>query len=85
MSLQAALGEAKNKPSEHVILYLKVDDQKLVLGNLSHEKVPQVSFDLVLERKFELSHNWKHGSVHVCGYKVDSPGYPLRLYQFVAN
>ncbi|XP_054812292.1 histone deacetylase HDT1-like isoform X2 [Prosopis cineraria] len=71
---QAALGEAKNKASEPVILYLKFGDQKLVLGTLSQEKFPQLSFDLVLEKKFELSHNWKHGSVYFCGYKAELPG-----------
>ncbi|XP_028808190.1 histone deacetylase HDT1-like [Neltuma alba] len=71
---QAALGEAKNKSSEPVIIYLKFDDQKLVLGTLSPEKFPQLSFDLVLEKKFELSHNWKNGSVYFCGYKAELPG-----------
>ncbi|KAI9080150.1 hypothetical protein K1719_037828 [Acacia pycnantha] len=70
---QAALGEAKSKASEPVILYLKIDDQKLVLGTLSQEKFPQLSFDLVLEKKFELSHNWKSGSVFFCGYKAEIP------------
>ncbi|KAJ7981110.1 histone deacetylase HDT1-like [Quillaja saponaria] len=71
---QATLGESdKNKGSEPVILNLKIDDQKLVLGNLSRDKIPQLSFDLVFEKEFELSHNWKHGSVYFCGYKVYAP------------
>ncbi|KAF7805676.1 Histone deacetylase HDT1 [Senna tora] len=60
---QAALGEAKkDKAIEPVLLYLKFDEQKLVIGTLSQEKFPQLSFDLVLEKKFELSHNWKNGN-----------------------
>ncbi|KAF7823279.1 histone deacetylase HDT1-like [Senna tora] len=61
---QAALGEAKkDKGAEPVLLYLKFADQKLVLGTLSRENFPQISFDLVLEKEFELSHNSKTGSV----------------------
>ncbi|XP_038905525.1 histone deacetylase HDT1 [Benincasa hispida] len=65
---QACLGESKNKGSEQVFLYVKVGNQKLVLGILSSEKFPQVSFDLVFDKEFELSHNWKNGSVHFTGY-----------------
>ncbi|XP_044481283.1 histone deacetylase HDT1-like isoform X2 [Mangifera indica] len=67
---QASLGEVKDKGNGHVCLYLKVDDKKLVLGTLSPLKLPQLSFDLVLEKDFELSHNWKNGSVYFTGYKV---------------
>lgn len=49
---------------------MKVDEQKLVLGTLSHDKFPQISFDLVFEKKFELSHNWKNGSVYFAGYRA---------------
>ncbi|KAG6596537.1 Histone deacetylase HDT3, partial [Cucurbita argyrosperma subsp. sororia] len=65
---QACLGESKSKGSEQVFLYVKVGNQKLVLGTLSSEKFPQVSFDLVFDKDFELSHNWKNGSVHFTGY-----------------
>ncbi|XP_031738351.1 histone deacetylase HDT1 isoform X2 [Cucumis sativus] len=65
---QACLGESKSKGSEPVVLYVKVGNQKLVLGTLSSEKFPQVSFDLVFDKEFELSHNWKNGSVHFTGY-----------------
>ncbi|XP_008442794.2 histone deacetylase HDT1 [Cucumis melo] len=65
---QACLGESKSKGSEQVFLYVKVGNQKLVLGTLSSEKFPQVSFDLVFDKEFELSHNWKNGSVHFTGY-----------------
>jgi nucleophosmin 1 len=53
------------------------DDQKLVLGTLSHEKIPQIPFDLVFEKDFELSHNLKNGSVFFSGYKVAQPEYPF--------
>ncbi|CAK7343368.1 unnamed protein product [Dovyalis caffra] len=70
---QACLGEAKkDKGNESVCLFVSVDDQKLVLGTLSHEKFPQIPFDLVFEKGFELSHNLKNGSVFFSGYKFDS-------------
>ncbi|CAK9323095.1 unnamed protein product [Citrullus colocynthis] len=59
---QACLGESKSKGSEQVFLYVKVGNQKLVLGTLSSEKFPQVSFDLLFDKEFELSHNWKNGN-----------------------
>lgn len=71
--VQASLGESKNKANDSVPLHLKFGDQKLVLGTLSQEKFPQLSFDLVFEKEFELSHNWKQGSVYFCGYRADSP------------
>ncbi|KAA0043925.1 histone deacetylase HDT1 [Cucumis melo var. makuwa] len=75
---QACLGESKSKGSEQVFLYVKVGNQKLVLGTLSSEKFPQVSFDLVFDKEFELSHNWKNGSVHFTGYTSLLPEeYPL--------
>ena len=77
-SPQACLGESKSKGSEPVVLYVKVGNQKLVLGTLSSEKFPQVSFDLVFDKEFELSHNWKNGSVHFTGYTSLLPEeYPL--------
>ncbi|KAE8098470.1 hypothetical protein FH972_016530 [Carpinus fangiana] len=60
---QACLGEVKDKGNESICLFVKVDEQKLVLGTLSYEKFPQISFDLMFEKKFELSHNWKSGTV----------------------
>lgn len=49
-------------------LFVKVDEQKIVLGTLSYEKFPQISFDLMFEKKFELSHNWESGSVYCAGF-----------------
>ncbi|XP_047331135.1 histone deacetylase HDT1-like [Impatiens glandulifera] len=80
---QAALGEFKGKGGEIVPLRLKIDDQKLVLGALSTDKTPQVVFDLVFHKEFELSHDWKHGSVHFLGYVADCPfEYPFKLFQY---
>ncbi|KAI4349023.1 hypothetical protein L6164_009678 [Bauhinia variegata] len=68
---QASLGEVKkDKGSEPVSLFVKFGDQKLGLGMLSSEKFPQISFDLVFEKEFELSHNCKNGSVYFVGYKA---------------
>lgn len=68
----AALGEKKNGGNEPVRLYMKVGDQKLVIGTLSHDKVPQLCTEIVVERSFELSHSWKDGSVYFSGYRVDA-------------
>ncbi|KAF8009516.1 hypothetical protein BT93_J0501 [Corymbia citriodora subsp. variegata] len=76
---QASLGESKHsKGNETVPLHVKFGDQKLVLGTLSTENFPQLSFDLVFEKEFELSHNWKNGSVYFCGYQsVVQDEYPF--------
>ncbi|KAJ8768278.1 hypothetical protein K2173_021218 [Erythroxylum novogranatense] len=71
---QAALGEfKKDKGTEPVPLFVKFDEKKLVLGTLSSDNIPQLSFDLVFEKEFELSHNWKNGSVYFCGYQAPLP------------
>ncbi|KAK6247310.1 hypothetical protein QUC31_018875 [Theobroma cacao] len=77
---QATLGESKNK-AESVTLHVNADGQKLVLGTLSHQNFPQLSFDLVFDQEFELSHNWKNGSVYFLGYKTFVPdeGYPFHM------
>ena len=69
---QASLGESKNK-AETVPLYVNANGKKLVLGTLSHQNCPQLSFDLVFDQDFELSHNWKNGSVYFLGYKTFVP------------
>ncbi|RZB48671.1 Histone deacetylase HDT1, partial [Glycine soja] len=53
-----------------VALYVKFGNQKFVLGTLSSDKFPQISYDLVFEKEFELSHNWKYGSVFFTGFKA---------------
>ncbi|KAL9150105.1 hypothetical protein ABFS82_12G147800 [Erythranthe guttata] len=71
---QACLGELKReKGNGSVYLFLNVDGQKLVLGTLFPDKLPQQQFDLVFDRDFELSHNLKTGSVYFYGYKAENP------------
>ncbi|KAJ0083860.1 hypothetical protein Patl1_30498 [Pistacia atlantica] len=71
---QASLGESKkDKGHESVPLFVKFGDQKLVLGTLISDTIPQLSFDLVFEKEFEISHNWKNGSVYFCGYQTPLP------------
>ncbi|XAR64629.1 Histone deacetylase [Bertholletia excelsa] len=71
---QACLGAfRKDKGSESVYLNVTIGGRKLVLGTLSTEKFPQLQFDLVFDKNFELSHNWKNGSVYFYGYKCDNP------------
>ncbi|KAL1222238.1 Histone deacetylase HDT2 [Cardamine amara subsp. amara] len=50
--------------TESVLVTVTVDGKKLVIGTLSQEKFPQISFDLVFEKEFELSHNSTKASVH---------------------
>ncbi|KAK8671560.1 hypothetical protein V6N13_038153 [Hibiscus sabdariffa] len=69
---KASLGESKNK-AESVSLYMNANGKKLVLGTLSHQNCPQLSFDLVFDQEFELSYNWKNGSVYFLGYKTYIP------------
>ncbi|CAK9165283.1 unnamed protein product [Ilex paraguariensis] len=70
---QASLGEVKGtKGNESVSLFVNVDGKKLVLGTLFSDKLPQQQFDLVFDRDFELSHNWKNGSVYFYGYKLNN-------------
>ncbi|XP_073147231.1 histone deacetylase HDT1-like [Henckelia pumila] len=69
---QAALGEVKDvEGAKYVPLLLKIDGKTLVLGSLSAEERTQMMLDLVIEREFELSHDWKNGSVYVLGYIAD--------------
>lgn len=71
---QACLGEQKKeKGNESVCLFVNVDGKKLVLGTLFTEKLPQQQFDLVFDRDFELSHNWKNGTVYFYGYRANNP------------
>ncbi|XP_019458892.1 PREDICTED: histone deacetylase HDT1-like [Lupinus angustifolius] len=71
---QAALGESKkDKANEPVVLHLKVGEQKIVLGTLSRDKIPQTTLEVVLDKEFELSHSSKSSSVFFCGYKALIP------------
>ncbi|XP_039688869.1 histone deacetylase HDT1 isoform X2 [Medicago truncatula] len=68
---QVALGEVKkDKASEPVVLYLKVDDQKFVLGTLIKDTIPQIAMDIFLDDESELSHNSKNATVYFSGYKA---------------
>ncbi|XP_076950035.1 histone deacetylase HDT1-like [Bidens hawaiensis] len=81
---QACLGEMKNVKNETVCLHVIVDGKKLVLGTLNSERLPQQMFDLVFDRDFTLSHNWKNGSVFFYGYKADQPyDEPYPFFQLV--
>ncbi|KAG2406147.1 Histone deacetylase HDT1 Histone deacetylase [Vigna angularis] len=57
----ACLGDVTKAKGESVALYVKFGNQKLVLGTLSSDKFPQISYDLIFEKEFELSHSWKNG------------------------
>ncbi|KAF8084921.1 hypothetical protein N665_0693s0012 [Sinapis alba] len=59
----------KGKKGETALLYVTVDGKKLVIGTLLRDSIPQISFDLVFEKEFELSHSLESGSVHFVGYK----------------
>lgn len=81
---QATLGESQKKGDGSVPIYVKYGDKKLVLGTLSADKFPQVSFDLVFEKEFELSHNWNGGSVYFMGYKMAaSEEYPFQTFHLL--
>ncbi|PKU81618.1 Histone deacetylase HDT3 [Dendrobium catenatum] len=67
---QASLGVTKKeKGAENVPIFLKIDDQKLVIGTLSIDKCAQIHYDLVFDKEFELSHGSKNASVFFIGYK----------------
>ncbi|CAM8898069.1 unnamed protein product [Rhodiola kirilowii] len=70
---QASIGESKKGKDEMVPVHVKIGEQKLVIGTLSAEKFPQIQYDVVFEKDFELSHNGKNGSVFFCGYKTQNP------------
>ncbi|KAG6436395.1 hypothetical protein SASPL_101293 [Salvia splendens] len=62
---QAAMGEVKDvKGAKNVHLRMKIDDKDFIIGSLAAENRPQVMFDLVFEKEFELSHDLKSGSVY---------------------
>lgn len=49
---------------------MNVDGKKLVIGTLSQGIIPQIGLDIIVEKKFELSHSLERGSVHFIGYKT---------------
>ncbi|PQP98163.1 histone deacetylase HDT1 isoform X2 [Prunus yedoensis var. nudiflora] len=81
---QVCLDDVKKaKGSNPISLFAKTGNHKLVLGILSAEKFPQLPLDIFFGEKFELSHNWKNGSVHFTGYKSLSK-YPFYSEEDVA-
>ncbi|XP_047329028.1 histone deacetylase HDT2-like [Impatiens glandulifera] len=66
---QAALGDSKVKGKGFIPLRLKIEDKKFILGSLSGDGIPHVTFDLVFHTEFELSHDAKDTSVFFLGYK----------------
>ncbi|KAH0467061.1 hypothetical protein IEQ34_004299 [Dendrobium chrysotoxum] len=69
---QASLGEIKkDKGTENVPVFVKFNDQKLVLGTLSTENCAQIQYDIVFEKEFELSHGSKNTSSDVEAYLND--------------
>jgi len=68
---QGALGESKK--DDKATMYVKVGNKKLSIGTLSTDRFPQIQFDLVFEKEFELSHTSKTASVFFSGYKVFQP------------
>lgn len=71
------MGEVKDKNvakgSKNTPLRMTVDDEEYIIGFLSVGERPQVMFDLVLEREFELSHDLKNASVYYIGYVANDP------------
>nr|GMD16015.1 histone deacetylase HDT1-like [Ipomoea batatas] len=71
---QASLGEVKDeKAANKVPIRLKIGGKNFVIGTLSAGDRPQIMFDLVFEKEFELSHDWKNGSVYFIGYQTMDP------------
>ncbi|CAH8266397.1 unnamed protein product [Arabidopsis lyrata] len=57
-----------------VYLYAKVNGKKYVLAILSRKHFPLITFDLIMEKDFVLSHSMDEGVIHLTGYKTP-PGY----------
>ena len=80
---QVALGDVKNaKAANYVPVRMTVEGKKFVIGTLSADKGPQISFDLVLDKDFELSHDWKDGSIYFCGYSAEQYPFCWSMFYF---
>lgn len=81
------MGEVKDdKGANKIPIRLKIGEKNFVIGTLSAGDRPQIMFDLVFEKEFELSHDWKSGSVYFIGYQTMDPClYPsiLSFYYFI--
>ncbi|KAG7563421.1 Zinc finger C2H2 superfamily [Arabidopsis suecica] len=73
---QAFFGEDVRKGINDgpVYLYAKVNGKKYVLAILSRKHFPLITFDLIMEKDFVLSHSMDEGVIHLTGYKTP-PGY----------
>ncbi|KAK1301196.1 Histone deacetylase HDT2 [Acorus calamus] len=49
---KACLVKPKKEKNDSVRLFVKFDDKKLVLGTLSADKCPQISYDVVFEKEY---------------------------------
>lgn len=67
---QASLGEVKDEVKDSIPIFLKINGQELVIGTLSPNNCPQISFDLIFDKEFELYHKWKNAVVYFVGYKT---------------
>ncbi|KAL9249782.1 Histone deacetylase HDT3-like protein [Drosera capensis] len=61
--------------NERVLLHATIDGEQRLLGALTADKFPHLSFDLAFEKEFELSHTWKNGSIHFAGYTLNEDPY----------
>uniref|UniRef100_M4FBX1 Uncharacterized protein n=1 Tax=Brassica campestris TaxID=3711 RepID=M4FBX1_BRACM len=67
--IHACIGNRKK--GETALMYVAVNGKKLVIRTLSQEeKIPQISFDLVFEKEFELSHSLVRERVYFIDYKT---------------
>lgn len=79
--MQACLVDIKkDNEKDNVYLNVSTGKQKICIGMLSADKFPQIVFDLVFDKDFEISHTSKTGSVHLCGYKTNMSEYPLQVH-----
>lgn len=64
---------------------IKCNGREFVAGNLSSDRSCKIVIDLTVEFDLELFHDWKDGSVYLCGeYHTLFPAeYPLLLILYV--
>ncbi|XP_026425077.1 histone deacetylase HDT1-like [Papaver somniferum] len=60
------------KGDDPVCLFLSVDCHKHVLGRLSSDKFPQITYNLIFDKPIELSHSGNDESVYFSGYESKS-------------
>ncbi|KAL9332109.1 hypothetical protein ACSQ67_001719 [Phaseolus vulgaris] len=68
---RVTLGEAKKeKPNELVVVYLKVGEQKFVLGTSPRRKLLKFLRNWLWRRSLNYPTSSKNVGVHLCGYKA---------------